>query len=115
MKANKIESILTFITLSVLLTTLVLIPIDITNFFADRATYAKVYDLNTSQDGWEWDYLKRWLYIFLLIAIGITIITLRIIKRNNEIIRKINYAFLLLFFASVIIGFYDWMRTGFDH
>lgn len=112
---TKIETILTGIAIFLILTFLVIIPIDILDFYADKGTYAKVYDLNTNDKNWEWQYLDRWVYLGLLNVIGMTVITLRLIKRNNEIIKKINWTFLFLFFGSIIIGFYNWMKTGFDH
>lgn len=85
------------------------------DFYADKETYARVHDLNTNEKNWEWQYLDRWLYLGLLIITGLTVITLRLIKWDNEIIKKLNWTFLFVFFGSMIIGFYSWMKTGFDH
>jgi hypothetical protein len=111
----RIEIILTGIATLLLLIFLVIIPIDIMDFYGDKETYAKVYDLNTKERNWEWEYLSRWIYMGLLIIVGLTVITMRLIKSDNEIIRKINWTFLFLFFGSMIIGFYNWMKAGFDH
>lgn len=107
MENNKIdiETILTGIAAFLLLILLVIMPIDIKDFYADKETYARVHDLNTNEKNWEWQYLDRWVYSGLLIITGLTIMTLRLIKRDNEIIKKINWTFLFLFFGSMIIGF----------
>lgn len=112
---TKIETILTGVAAFLLLLFLIIMPSDIVDFYEDKQTYAMVYHLDTNDKNWEWEYLDRWIYMGVLIVVGLTIITLRLIKRNNEIIRKLNWTFLLLFFGSMIIGFYNWMKTGFDH
>jgi hypothetical protein len=94
---------------------LVIMPIDIMDFYSDKETYVMAHELNTNHSNWEWQYLYRWLYLGLLSVIGLTIITLRLIKKKNTIVQKINWTFILLFFGSMIIGFYSWMKTGFDH
>ena len=111
----KIETILTGIATFLLLTFLVIMPIDIMDFYADKETYVLVHDLNTNEKNWEWQYLDRWVYLGLFSIVGLTIITLRLIKKDNKTIQKINWTFLLFFFGSMIIGFYNWMKTGFDH
>lgn len=111
----KIETILTGIATFLLLTFLIIMPIDIMDFYTEKETYALVYDLNTNEKNWEWQYLGKWVYVALLITTGLTVITLRLIKKDNQIIRELNWAFLFFFFGSMIIGFYNWMKTGFDH
>jgi DMSO reductase anchor subunit len=111
----RIETILTGIAAFLLLAFLVIMPIDIMDFYEDKETYVMVHGLNTNENNWEWQYLDRWVYLGLLSVIGLTIIVLRHIKKDNKTIQKINWTFLLLFFGSMIIGFYSWMRTGFDH
>ena len=111
----KIETVLTGIAVFFLLAFLAIMPIDIMDFYGDKETYATVYDLNTNEENWEWQYLDRWVYLGLLIIIGLTVTTLRLVKKDNQIIKKLNWAFLFFFFSSMIVGFYNWVRTGFDH
>jgi hypothetical protein len=111
----KIETILTGIAAFLLLTFLVIMPIDIKDFYADKETYVMVHGLNTNEKNWEWQYLDRWVYLGLLSIVGLIIITLRLIKKDNKTIKKINWTFLFFFFGVMIIGFYNWMKTGFDH
>lgn len=111
----KIETILTGIATFLLLALLVIMPIDIVDFYEDKETYAMVYHLDMNEKNWEWGYLSGWVYAGVLIVVGLTIIALRVIKKNNQMIRKLNWTFLILFFGSMIVGFYNWMRTGFDH
>lgn len=111
----RIETVLTGIATFLLLTFLVAIPIDIMDFYAEKETYVRVHDLNTNETNWEWQYLDTWVYLGLLSIVGLTIVTLRLVKKDNKTIQKINWTFLLFFFGSMIIRFYDWMRTGSDH
>ena len=74
-----------------------------------------VYHLDMNQKNWEWGYLKGWVYMGSLVIIGFTIIALRLIKKKSKMIRKLNWAFLILLFGSTIVGVYNWMRAGFDH
>jgi hypothetical protein len=111
----KIETILTGIATFLLLTFLLIMPIDIMDFYGDKEIYANVYHFDTTEKNWEWQYLDRWVYVGLLCVIGLTLISLRLIKKNNEIIKKMNWTFLFFFFGLMIIGFYNWMKTGFDH
>ena len=111
----RIETILTGVSAFLLLTLLVIMPIDIMDFYSDKETYVKVYDLNTNEKNWEWQYLNRWIYLGLLSIVGLTIVILRLVKKDNKTIQKINWSFLLFLFGSIIIGFYNWMKTGFDH
>lgn len=111
----KIETILTGVAAFLLMTFLVVMPIDIMDFYADKETYVMVHGLDTNEKNWEWQYLDTWVYLGLLSIVGLTIITLRLIKKDNKTIQKINWTFLLFFFGTMIIGFYKWMRTGFDH
>lgn len=111
----KLEILFTSLAALLLLTILVLIPIDIADFYEDKKTYASVYHLDMNEENWEWGYFRGWVYMGLLVTVGLTIISLRVIKKKNEIIRKLNWAFLILFFGSIILGFYNWMQTGFDH
>jgi hypothetical protein len=112
---NRIETTLTGTATFLLFAFLVIIPIDILDFYGDKEPYSKVYNLNTNEKNWEWGYLNRWIYVGLLIIIGLTVIALRLIKKENEIIKKMNWIFLFVFFGSMIMGFYNWMKTGFDH
>ena len=114
-KINIVETILTGIALSFLLMTFLAIPIDIISFYGDKETYAKVHNLNMNKEYLEWEYLSRWLYVLGVIIIGLTITTLRLTKRKNKTIQKIYWGFLGLFFGSIVYGYYNWMRTGFDH
>lgn len=111
----RIEIILTGIVASLLLILLVIMATDIMDFYNDKETYSKVYELHTNEKNWEWQYLSRWAYIGPLIFIGLTIVTLRIIKKNNETIKKVNWLFLLFFFCFSMIQFYRWMKTGDYH
>jgi hypothetical protein len=111
----KLETLLTGIAAFLLLALLVTMPIDIVDFYDDKQTYAMVYHLDMNEKNWEWEYLSGWAYMGVLIIVGLTIVALRLIKKNNKTIRKLNWIFLILFFGSMIFGFYDWMRTGFDH
>jgi hypothetical protein len=110
-----IETIFTGVAAFLLLTLIVVIPFEIMDFYADKATYARVYDLNTNAKYWEMGYLSRWIYVGAFIVFGAIIIVLRLIKKDSVIVKKINWAFLFLFFSLMIIGFYNWMATGFDH
>lgn len=111
----KIETILTGIVAFLLLTFLVIMPIDIIDFYKDKETYVKVHGLNQNETNWEWQYLDRWVYLGLLSIVGLTMVTLRLIKQDNRTIQKMNLTFLFFFFGAMIIGFYKWMKTGFDH
>jgi len=111
----KIEIFLTGVAVFFLLGLLVIMPFDIMDFYGDKETYARVYHLNTNERNWEWQYLDRWVYFGLLIFTGLTVITLRFVKKDHRKIRKVNWIFLLFFFGSIIIGIYNWMKTGFDH
>lgn len=62
------------------------------DFYAEKETYARVYGLRTNEKNWEWQYLDKWVYVALLITTGLTVITLRLIKKDNQIIRKLNWA-----------------------
>lgn len=110
-----IETILTGIAAFLMLTFLVVMPIDLKDFYTDKETYAAVHNLDTTEKNWEWQYLDSWVYFGLLSIVGLTIITLRLIKKDNRTIKKINWTFLLFFFGAMVIGFYNWMKTGFDH
>jgi hypothetical protein len=107
--------ILTWMTFCFLLLLLIFIPVDIHDFYADKQTYALVYHLDTGKPDWEWDYILRWTYPLLFIVTGLTIMSFRLTKRNSKLIRIINRVFLVIFFCAIIVGFYTWMRTGFDH
>jgi hypothetical protein len=109
---TKAEFILTALAAFLLLLFLVIIPIDVIDFYSGKETYAKVYNLDTSQENWEWQYLDRWIYLGLLIIVGLTVTALRLIRRDSEIIRRVNWAFLLLFFGSMIVGLFNWMKAG---
>ena len=111
----KIEIALTSIVICMLLMLLVVIPFDIANFYDDKDTYSKVYHLDTNDKNWEWEYLSGWLYLGGLAIIGLTIASLRLIKRDNQIIKKLNWTFILLFFGTMILRFYTWMKSGYDH
>lgn len=111
----KIETVLTGIATFLLLMFLVAMPIDIMDFYAEKEKYVRVHDLNTNEENWEWQYLDTWAYLGLLSIVGLTIVTLRLVKKDNKTIQKINWTFLLFFFGSMIIRFYNWMRTGSDH
>jgi hypothetical protein len=112
--ANNVEITLTVIAGALLLLFLVVMPIDIVDFYEDQDTYVMVHQLDTNEKNWEWQYLSGWVYLGILIIVGLTIMMLRLIRKNNEIIRKLNWTFLILFFGSIIVGFYKWMQTGFD-
>jgi hypothetical protein len=111
----KIETVLTGIAIFLLLTFLVVMSVDIMDFYAEKETYVKVYNLNTNEKNWELQYLHRWIYLGLLSIVGLTTVTLRLINKDNKTIQKINWTFLIFFFGSMIIGFYNWLKTGFDH
>jgi hypothetical protein len=115
--ANKttIETILTGIAVFFLLSFLIAIPIDIMNFYSDKETYIRVHGLNTNEKNWEWQYLDTWVYLGLLSITGLTIFTLRQLKKGNKMIELINRLFLIFFYVVLIIGFYNWMSSGFDH
>jgi hypothetical protein len=59
----KIETILTGVAAFLLLALMVMIPFDIVDFYADKETYARVYDLNTNEEYWEMRYLSSWIYM----------------------------------------------------
>jgi len=111
----KLELILTGVAGVLVLIVMVVMPIDIIDFYENKETYAMVYQLNTQNENWELEYLSRWIYIGAPAVVGLIIMTLRIILKNNEMIRKMNWIFLFVLFASMIIGFFNWMKAGFDH
>ncbi|MCE2997531.1 MAG: hypothetical protein ACK5RG_14890 [Cyclobacteriaceae bacterium] len=110
-----IETILTGIAVFFLLLFLIVMPIDILNFYEDQETYIKVHHLNTHEKNWEWQYLDTWVYLGLYSITGLTIITLRQLKKDHKMIEIINRLFLIFFYGVLIIGFYRWMSSGFDH
>ncbi len=115
MSTDKIEIILTCIAASVVLILLVIISVDIADFYSDKKTYAMVYQLNTNEANWEWGYLGRWLYTGVLILAGLTVMPLRFVKNKNGVVKKLNWTFLVLFFGFMILRFFIWMKTGYDH
>jgi hypothetical protein len=110
-----VEKVLSSIALFLLIMLAIAMPIDIISFHEDPQTYSRVYDLSTSEDNWEWEYLSGWVYIGILIVTGLTIIISRFINKRSETIRKINWAFLFIFFSSIAINILNWIRTGGDH
>lgn len=78
-------------------------PIDILDFYANIDTYIKVHNLNPKEENWEWEYLGKNVYSIIISLIGLTIITLRFIKKNNQIIQKLNWIFLFMFYGIFLI------------
>lgn len=115
MKIQTTELVITGIALFIMMLMLIIMPIDIVSFYGDKETYAKVYNLDMGKENWEWEYLKGWFYLGVLIVVGLTVISLRLIKSNDKVIEKVNWTFLVLLFGWIIIGFYNWMNSGFDH
>jgi len=108
----RIETVLTGLATAWMLLFVFLIPADIIDFYRDKETYAKVYGLNTDHTNWELEYLSRWIYVGILTVVGLTVVTLRLARRDSGTIKKINWAFLFIYFGSMIIGFYNWMKAG---
>jgi hypothetical protein len=111
----KLETILTAITTGLMLMIAFLISLDIVDFYGDKETYAKVYDLNSNDNNWEWQYLRRWVYLGFFTVIGLMIATFRFIKKDNKTIRSISRLFLIFYVCLIIIKFYSWIRGGYDH
>jgi Ca2+/Na+ antiporter len=101
-----LETALTGIVLFALLATSIVIPVDINSFYNDEETYAKVYHLGSNKEIWESAYLSRFIFPIIVVIVGLTIITLRLVKNENRLIKKVNWMFLVFFCASVIINFY---------
>jgi|JI10StandDraft_1071094.scaffolds.fasta_scaffold1145275_2 cytochrome bd-type quinol oxidase subunit 2 len=112
---DKLENGAMCVVAALLLLFAILIPMDITDFYNEKAEYAWVHHLDTNQPNWEWQYIQSSVYLGILVVIGATILILRWMKRDNRIIKTLNLSFLIFFFGIIIIGFFKWMNTGFDH
>lgn len=112
---NGLENIAMCVAAALLLLFAFLIPVDIAGFYNEKETYAWVHQLDTTQANWEWQYIQGSFYLSVFVLIGVTILLLRWLKRDNRIIKIVNVSFLIFFFGILIIGFFNWMNTGFDH
>jgi hypothetical protein len=113
-KVRTIELLLTTLGLIFFIICLILIPVDILSFYEDPETYGKVHHLG-SPENWATSYLMGWIYPGLFILIGVVVTFLRLIKRENRLIRKINIAFLGATILIFTIGLFQWSFNGFDH
>lgn len=112
---DKIEQTAMIIAAGLLLFTAILLPADLVGFFDEKEMYAAVHQLDTTQSNWEWQYIQTHFYIGVFVLTGLTIITLRWVKRNSRTIRTLNLSSLLFFFVTLIVGFVNWMNSDFDH
>lgn len=115
MAMNNLEKPFSWIAAALLFLIAVAIPFDIVGFYNEKEMYASVHQLDKNQPNWEWQYLQRDVFLIIFSLIGLTIITLRLIKHDNRILKIINRSFLVFFFFSVILSYYNWMKTGYDH
>lgn len=54
--------------------------------------------------------------ILLLSIIGVIVLTILKLKNKlNKLWKYIYYVIIVLFISIVLVGYYNWMKTGFDH
>jgi hypothetical protein len=113
-KVRTLELFLTTLGLIFFIICIILIPVDIFSFYQDPETYSKVHQLGDSEN-WAITYLKGWIYPGLFILSGAIVTALRLVKRNNRVIKKINIAFLVATVLIFTFGLFQWSFNGFDH
>ena len=112
---QRIERALNLVALSILIFLFFLICVDIHSFYEDKDKYAQIYRSSINEQIWEWEYLNFHVYVGLFALVGFILISIRLIKTESRIILAVNRTFLIVFFAGIIIGFFRWMASGYDH
>jgi glucan phosphoethanolaminetransferase (alkaline phosphatase superfamily) len=110
----RIEKLIVYLFCALSLFYLILLTIDLFQFVSNPSDYAKVYQNNTSDKEWFTNYI---IYGFLYIGVCVLIFGLsiwRLFKPNKtlRVILDLIYVFVII---AVIVGYYKWYLTGFDH
>jgi hypothetical protein len=90
-------------------------PLDLYSFWTDPSDYIGVYQLDTSQAGWQWSYVKKPLVLFGSALAGLLMMITAYLKTENKTWLLIRIAVMVLTIGGMVTGFCSWFLTGFDH
>jgi phosphotransferase system glucose/maltose/N-acetylglucosamine-specific IIC component len=97
------------------LLSIVVLPFDAIDFYADPDEYVRAQHLDTSQPHWKWLYLQGDFILFALALFGAFLAIASIVRRRNRKLIITSRIFTIVAALVMGIGFYQWAMTGFDH
>jgi hypothetical protein len=83
------------------------------NFMNDKETYSKVHHLNMNKNGFEWDYFNGNILLIAIGVAGLTVIGLRLAKRSNNIIKRMNYGLIGIFLLIIAYRLIEFSLNSF--
>jgi hypothetical protein len=110
-KSGKIVAII--FSLFVLMTSIIIIT-DLIQLYHNPNNYEIVYKKSNSDINWKTDYILKGVIIivFCFITLGLSIWRL---FNPQKWIRVLTNVFYILITLTLILGYYKWYLTGFDH
>jgi len=109
------EKFLTYLVAGILLFIVVLLPFDTYEFLNKPKDYIHVYDLDTTQKYWQFQYLRNNLITFPLCFIGLIIIIASSKNKSNRSLKTVRRLVVAITLSLMIYGFYQSYQSGFDH
>lgn len=98
------ELLLTALTFVISVFILISFTADAYQFQQNSPDYARVYDLDTAKEGWEYDYYLRWMIPLVFAVITFTIVALRFAKPESKLVRSLNYVVMITWPFLPLLG-----------